>query len=146
VAKAFRKFGIDVNTADWSPTVEFRNQVLLACQELAALIPFGSKFIFIEWGHWGPGKIVPGCQAIPFMERDGQYWGTPPNDPTAIEELERLRQADARFVVFGWSAFWWLEYYSDFHKHLRSWYRRILKNERLVVFDLRFTSGIDDGS
>ena len=36
-----------------------------------------------------------------------------------------------------WPAFWWLEYYTGLHRYLRTWYRCLLENERVVVFDLR---------
>ena len=32
-------------------------------------------------------------RAIPFLEKDGQWWGAPADDETALRELERLRQA-----------------------------------------------------
>jgi hypothetical protein len=41
--------------------------------------------------------------------------------------------------VFGWPAFWWLDHYAAFHRHLRERFRCVLRNERLVVFDLRGT-------
>jgi len=133
----FRKMRIDVNTELWPPSAESLHQILLACEDLTGLIPSGSSFIFVEWDQWGPGQIVAGCRAIPFLERDGRYWGKPLDDLTAIQEIERLRRAGASFMVFGWPAFWWLDYYSDLHRHLRSEFRCVLENERLVVFDLR---------
>ncbi len=45
-----------------------------------------------------------------FLERDGHYWGTPPDDETAIGELERVRRSGIRFVIFAWPAFWWLDH------------------------------------
>jgi hypothetical protein len=67
----------------------------------------------------------------------GQYGGPPPDDATAIRELERLRQSGASFMVFAWSAFWWLDYYAALRQQLRSAFRFVLENDRLVVFDLR---------
>jgi hypothetical protein len=135
--KAFRKIGIEVQTDQWQPVADFRNRVLTACRELAAVIPPGSSFIFVEWGQWGPGKVLAGCEAIPFIERNGLYWGKPADDSAAIGELERLRLTGANFVVFGWPAFWWLEYYAGFQHHLDSTYRRLLENDRVVVFELK---------
>jgi hypothetical protein len=51
--------------------------------------------------------------------------------------LERLRQSGAGFMIFAWPAFWWLDYYGGLHRHLRTAYRCILKNERAIIFDLR---------
>ena len=58
-------------------------------------------------------------------------------DLAAIRELERLRQAGASFMVFAWPAFWWLDYYARFRRHLRSRFRCALENDRLIAFDLR---------
>jgi hypothetical protein len=66
----------------------------------------------------------------------GQYGGPPPDDATAIRELERLRQSGASFIVFARPAFWWLDYHAALC-HLRSAFRCVLENDRLVVFDLR---------
>lgn len=108
----------------------------LATQELRALIPPGDTFILVDQDEWG-GQIIPGCHAIPFVERDGQYWGPPTDNETAIKELERMRSAGASFIVFGWQAFWWLYHYDQFNRYLRSNFRCVLKNSRLVAFDLR---------
>jgi hypothetical protein len=73
---------------------------------------------------------------MPFIERDGQYFGPPPDDDTASSELERMRRGGASFIVFAWTAFWWLNHYARFAAHLRGTYRRVLESDRLIVFDL----------
>jgi hypothetical protein len=108
----------------------------LTIQEIADLIPKEDRFILVDQDQLREGMGLA-KQAIPFLERSGQYWGPPPDDSTAIRELARLRESGARFVVFAWPAFWWLEYYTEFHRELCSRYRCVLKNERLVMFDLR---------
>lgn len=109
----------------------------LASQELSALIPEGETFILVDQDQWWMGLVVDDRHRIPFLEREGQYWGPPPDDDTAIREFERLRQSGASFIVFIWPAFWWLEYYSGLHRYLCSRFRCVLNNARLVVFDLR---------
>src|SRR5579885_2314858 len=108
----------------------------LTAQDIAALIPPGERFILVDQGCWENG-IVADRQAIPFLERNGHYWGLPSDDNTAIRELDRLRQCGVGFMVFGWPAFWWLEYYSGLYNYLNSRFHCILNNDRLVVFDLR---------
>jgi hypothetical protein len=80
---------------------------------------------------------LPPGSAIPFLEKDGQYWGSPPDDTTAIHELERLRAAGARSIIFVWPAFWWLKFYSKFHAHLKTSYRLVRRDQNLLIFDLR---------
>jgi hypothetical protein len=114
----------------------WRDQVNLATQELATLIPLGEVFILVDEEQFG-NEISSGRQAIPFLEREGKYWGPPPDDMTAIHELERLRKSGANFIVFGWPAFWWLDHYTEMHHYLQSNFRCVLKNDRLEAFDLR---------
>lgn len=123
----------------WKKRIEYNRwmeRLHLSTQEIAALIPPGESFILVDDGKWGY-EVVTNRRAIPFLERDGQYWGSPPDNQTAIQEFERLRQSGARFIVFGWPAFWWLDYYVEFDRYLRSKFRCVLRNDRLVVFDLR---------
>jgi O-methyltransferase len=118
--------------ANW----KWRHRLDLTIQEIAALIPPGDAFILVDERQIG-SELVAGRRAIPFLERDGQYWGRPPDDITAIRELERLRRSGASFISFAWPAFWWLDYYAELSRHLRSEFQCILENDRLVVFDLR---------
>jgi hypothetical protein len=90
----------------------------------------------VDENQWGASPLTD-RRAIPFLEQDGQYWGRPEDDETAIRELERLRLAGPAFLAVGWPAFWWLDFYTAWHRHLRSNFRCVLENERLVVFDLR---------
>ena len=77
---------------------------------------------------------------VSFLEHDGHYRGAPTDDATAISEFERLRRSGASFIVFGWPAFWWLDHYQGFSRHLRSNFHCVLRNER--VTDLRPSSRI----
>lgn len=106
-------------------------------QELEPLIPLGQNYILVDMDEWGwNGQLLENSQSIPFLEKDGMYWGPPPDDAIAIEEFERLRREKASFIVFGSPAFWWFDYYAEFARHLRSKFRCVLDSERLVVFDL----------
>jgi len=108
----------------------------LATEDIATLIPSQDTFIMVDQAQFGIG-VTGGRRALPFLERDGVYWGLPPDDETAIRELERLRKSGASFMVFGWPAFWWFNYYTDLHRYLVSNFRCLLQNNRLVIFDLR---------
>jgi SAM-dependent methyltransferase len=127
------------HTGDYLPLDDkrpFHLATRAAAQEVAALIPPGRTIILVDQDEFG-GQVGAGHRRIPFLERDGQYWGPPPDNKTAIREFERLRHAGADFMIFGWPAFWWLEYYSEFSGYLRANFPCPLENERLVVFDLR---------
>jgi len=111
-------------------------QLQLAIQEVADAVPSGEILILVDEDSWQV-DLGRGRQVIPFVERNRAYWGLPADDETAIRELERSRQSGANYMVIGWPAFWWLDYYDGFHRYLRSHYRCMLENERVVVFDLQ---------
>jgi glycosyltransferase involved in cell wall biosynthesis len=108
--------------------------------EIAAFIPSGARYILVDenaFADAGAGGLADRPAAIPFLERNGEYWGRPDDDAMALHELERLRADGAQFVVFIWFTFWWLEHYRTFGSHLRSTYPCLLSNDRFVAFDLR---------
>jgi serine/threonine protein kinase len=108
----------------------------IAAEELKGLISPGATIILVDEAQLG-GDFVSDCRAMPFLERNGQYWGPPADDETAIRELERLRAGGASLIVFAWPAFWWLRHYKDFAAHIDRYSRCIWHNERLIVYDLR---------
>jgi Glycosyl transferase family 2 len=136
--------GVSVDPAVWktrNPYYAWMRRLAAATEELSTLLPLDCSVIVVDedqWAdRWGGSGLLEGRRSIPFLERDGQYWGPPPDDGVAIRELERLRQSGAGFVVIGWPAFWWLGHFAGWHRHLRSNYPCVLENDRLVVFDLQ---------
>jgi len=103
--------------------------------ELAEIVPAGEMFILVDEEQLNR-QVAAGRRALPFLERSGVYWGRPPDDATAIRELERLRECGAGFIVFCWPTFWWLDYYRAFAAHLSSNYQCLRRNDRLVVYAL----------
>jgi O-methyltransferase len=104
-------------------------------EQLVAAIPRGQTFIHVGQDSLGDTTRFE-WRIIPFLERDGEYWGEPEDDATAIRELERLRAAGAGFIVFSSSAFWWLDYYAAFARHLRERFECTVRNDHLIVFNL----------
>ena len=110
-------------------------------KELLQLVSPEESLILVDQNQWLDSDIVAGLRVIPFLEHDGQYWGLPEDDATAIREFERLRQTGASLIVFNWASTWWFDHYKDFYAHLTSHYERVLENERVTVFDLRKAVG-----
>jgi hypothetical protein len=115
---------------------KWERQAHLAGEDIASLIPSGEAFILVDEQQLS-NKLRATRTALPFLERDGQYWGRPEGDAAAVQELERMRQAGARMIIFAWPAFWWLDSYAGLHTYLRTHFQCALENERLVAFDLR---------
>jgi hypothetical protein len=104
------------------------------CEQLVQRITQDVPFVLVDEEHIR--SELPHSRAIPFLERNGEYWGPPANDAAAVRELERLRKAGARYLAVAWPSFWWFEHYSEFTRHIRRKFRCVLKNDSLVLFTL----------
>jgi glycosyltransferase involved in cell wall biosynthesis len=104
--------------------------------QLQALVPDGKRFLIVENGSWGMDQSI-GRTPIPFLEKAGSYYGAPPDDATAIGELERMRQDHGvTLIAFGWPAFWWLDHFPAFAAYLRQRFKQVAANNDLVAFEL----------
>ncbi|MHA3980121.1 glycosyltransferase family 2 protein [Halovulum sp. GXIMD14794] len=108
---------------------------LIAEAEIRALDPLDGPAIIVDDGAFGSLSLA-GRRALPFLEKDGSFWGPPDTDEVAIRELERMREGGARFMIFVWPAFWWYDFYRGLRDHLFERYRCLTNNSRLIVFDL----------
>ena len=124
-----------VHPRKYEELMEWMRRLELARRDFAALVSPGDAFALVDDSQLGPAS-APGCRVLPFVERDGEDGGPPPDDRTAIDALHRLRRRGARFVVFAWPAFWWLDHYAELSRYLETHCRRVLANERLVAFEL----------
>jgi hypothetical protein len=122
----------------WTKEDAFRwfRRLTLTSEAITSVIPPGSEFILVDQEQIRD-YLPASYRAIPFLERDGVYWGPPPDDQTGTCELDRLKQAGAQFIIFAWTAFWWLHYYTGLNTYLRSHYPCLIENDRIVGFDLR---------
>jgi hypothetical protein len=74
---------------------------------------------------------------------DGRYAGYHPEDSAAaISHLEELRAAGAGYLLLPSTAFWWLDYYDEFSRHLER-YEPVLDNEDCRIFRLVEGGGRD---
>lgn len=118
--------------------LKWAQRVRAAAQQLMELLPRGARYILVDEGSWGEQPIAD-CHAIPFLERDGIYWGNPADSAEATREFERLRAEGAQFIVFPWVTAWWLEMedYAAFAAHLRAHFELLHAGPLVTVFDLR---------
>ena len=99
---------------------------------LATSVPKGSSTILISSDREN-ARVVGRRLVLPFVEKAGQYWGLPPTDEKAIQELERLRALGADFIAVSSDASWVLKYYSGFAAHLRANYPIVQDNDEFFV-------------
>jgi polysaccharide pyruvyl transferase WcaK-like protein len=109
--------------------------------EIRAAVPRGSRIVLADQEEIR-GAFPELARPLPFLERAGEYWGPPPDDATAIAEIERLRSTGAEFLIFVPGTYWWLDHYVEFARHLMQRAPLIVDTERLKVFNLR--SGEDN--
>jgi len=108
-----------------------------ASRDLAGVVPTGETVTVIDQQALGD-EFARGRRRLPFLEQNGNYWGVPEDDDSAIGELERQRsEAGASFLAVAWTAFWWFKHYPRFTAHVQTKYDCVLRNERLVVWALR---------
>ena len=101
--------------------------------------PAGAKLLVVSKGDRALLEH-PGRQAGHFPQTaKGTYAGHHPADgPSAIVQLELLRDAGADYLLFPATALWWLEYYRELEAHLDAHYRRIVNEaDTCVIFELR---------
>lgn len=129
-------WGHEDGTPRAKPPVNWSESVRQAEEDLQRVIPDGATFVLADGGQWGNSDALGRRQVLPFLERQGHYWGPPTDDETAVAELERMRQLGAVFFALAWPAFWWMDYYAGFGQHLRRTFPCVLENDRLLIFQL----------
>ncbi len=77
-------------------------------------------------------------QAWHFPQTEGGVYAGyyPADSAAAITHLEALRAKGGNFFLLPNTAFWWLDYYQDFRKHLDAYYQRIWSDERCTIYQL----------
>ncbi len=116
-------------------TWDNRRAILL--EQLERTLPQGEPFVLVDDGQLGVGPDFNGRRVIPFLERDGVYFGPPHVAQDAIDNLQRLAAAGVRRVVIAWPSFWWLDQYERFDRHLRSNGARLMESSQGLVFETR---------
>jgi SAM-dependent methyltransferase len=117
----------------------WQNRVLKLTVDLATVVPAGEWLILVDENLFST-LYMPGRVVIPFLECNGAYAGPPRDDEQAIAELRRMQKVGAKFIAFGWPAFWWLTHYRKLANHLDQHHKRVIQNDRLVLYSLRSNS------
>lgn len=115
---------------------DWMHRLLDAARDVCEAIPEGATFLLADQQGFGADFAVGRVQ-MPFPQRDGVWWGNPADDADAGAELERMREAGARYLVIGWPSFWWRDVYPEFDRRLRATYPCVLESARVWIFDLR---------
>lgn len=87
-------------------------------REVASRVPEDRAVILLDENRLGVFGPLAGRRCLPFLERNGVYWGIPEDSETAIRELTRMRAEGCRHLVLMESARWWLEFFGGFAEFL----------------------------
>jgi glycosyltransferase involved in cell wall biosynthesis len=131
-----RRAGVEVDSTRWRAR-SWWHRLALAAQEIAERIPPGERFALIDDAAWAMDTLE-GRAVLPFPEDRGVFAGQPADDAGACAELEKLRRLGVRYLVIGWPAFWWLDYYSAFAKRIAAASTVQTKNERFILAEFRW--------
>jgi glycosyltransferase involved in cell wall biosynthesis len=104
---------------------------------LHAMTPPGAHVLVVSHGD-NSLLACEGRMTRHFPQGPGGEWAGfhPADGPAAIEELEKLRERGARYLVLPSTQFWWLHFYRELTAHLQSVYRQTYADDHLIVFDL----------
>ncbi len=123
-------------TQEWHNAQWWIEQLVAGQRDIERLIPEKGTIILVDEATLADTTFEAARHTIPFTEANGAYNGPPADSDSAISELNRHRRNGATHIVFAWPAFWWLEHYQGLHQKLQEQARCILRNDRLVIFEL----------
>lgn len=101
-------------------------------QNVHDTVPSGKRILLID--DCSLGVCFHNHEAAPFPHRNGTWWGLPKNSESAVEELHKAMEDGVEYLVFAWPSFWWFEYYPGFIEHVQSRCRKIMSNERCIIY------------
>jgi len=104
--------------------------------DIVSLVPPGSSFILANQDAWANGPRIAGRSRVPFLERDGVYWGPPADDAEAVAELQRQSARGHRYFAVTFPHLWYLEHYRGLRTWLRTHAREHIHNDRIALFEL----------
>jgi glycosyltransferase involved in cell wall biosynthesis len=118
------------------------DRLATAMEQIARIVPEGNTYILVEDSDWNQGhlvgrEIVEGRHALRPFGEDGSWTTAPPNETSAIREIERLLEIGATHAVFAWPGLWWLEQFAALERHLETRGTRVTRTGNFVAYDLR---------
>lgn len=136
LSRHLNNIGKNIDPESW-PRDSWYHKIDKSIQEITKVVPEKAPFILVDDNLLSLQNDINGRHRFHLIEINGQYGGTPVNDDDAIAHLERNAKNGASSIIFAWTAFWWLDHYKELYNYLVEKYRCLLKNDRLVIFDLQ---------
>lgn len=122
----------------WSEVHSYQQLPARIRRTVADRVPAGSTVLVVSKGDEDLVKLYGrNGWHFPQAEGGGHLGFHPPDSRAAIKHLEDLRTKGADYLLFPNVAFWWLDYYVEFRKHLDEYYSRVWSDESCVIYQLR---------
>jgi tetratricopeptide (TPR) repeat protein len=118
---------------------EYEEMILKLRQAVHEILPADATVLVVSKGDPQLLKLDDRRTLHFPQDAKGAYAGYyPPDSTEAIRHLEHLREEGADYIVFPATAFWWLDHYRHFRRHLENNYRMLLRSEGVcAVFAIR---------
>lgn len=135
LSSVLTKWGIVVDTELWRTNSWFHH-LEKAINVIKEVIPVTQKFILADAGTWYAKEFIPEYQVHFFPEKDGTFNGLPEDDDSAINELVRLQSGGAAYLVFTWTAYWWLDHFQMLNEYLETNFSLVKNNDAIKIYSL----------
>ena len=130
----------------WRKRAEYRRLVRDVREAVAGVVPAGSTVVVASKGDESLLRLDDRTAWHFPQTGGGAYAGHHPRDSAAaIEQLEGLRERGGRFFVLPSTAFWWLDHYAEFRRHLESRHRLAYDRGGCNIYELADDARGDDG-
>lgn len=130
-----RRLGWAVGPGEWARDT-WHHKILRLIQDVNSVAPVDATLVLIDGDQLNSGPRFASRPRFHLVDRDGQSWGHPVDDASAIQELEALRARGADLLVVAWTAFWYFDHYSGFAEYVRGNFRRILHTAVAEIFQI----------
>lgn len=130
-----QKNGYHIDPDEWRKNSWFHG-LAKAIHLIRTHIPDDQKFILVDDNTWNGEEIFGKNKALPFLEHEGAYYGGPETQTQAIEELTRMKNEGAAFIVIAKPGFWWLDHYKEFNNYLTANFKCIVRHESVIIYEL----------
>jgi glycosyltransferase involved in cell wall biosynthesis len=126
LARRCAELGLEHDVAVWRER-SWPMRSRRALDEVAEVVPRDAAWALADGGRLGMPSAPEG---------DALAFPADPPDELALDELNRMREAGARFLVVAWPSFGWLERVPLFAARLRRRHRLVRATDRVLVFAL----------
>jgi len=109
IKESVRPLSADELQAKREAEADWRQRLLELQAVIADFIPRGARVVVADEEQIR--SSLSGIEGIPFVERDGTYWGPPGSADEAIAEIQKQHQRGASWLIIAWPMLWMLEKY-----------------------------------